>query len=84
METGKHTVKIHFDSEAAAQAFVLWMCEAGEQDYFQAAEYGQFESVNNFEYRIPQDERYPRDDERRYHGSKFGGEDGMTIIAKKD
>ena len=84
MEKGQHVVKIHFDDKERAEAFVLWMCEAGEQDYFQAAEYGNFKSVNSFEYHMPQDERYPSNDKRRYKDSKFGGEDGLTIIAKDD
>lgn len=28
-------VKINFSNEVAAKHFLLWLCEAGEQDYFE-------------------------------------------------
>lgn len=84
MEKGPYIVKIHFENEQKAKDFVKWMCNAGEQDYFMAAEYGNFKAVDAFEYHLPQDERYPSNDQRRYENSKFGGEDGLTIIAVED
>lgn len=30
----KSIVKFEFDNNAAAQAFLTWLCEQGEQDYY--------------------------------------------------
>ncbi len=81
MKIGEHIVKIHFEDEQKAKDFVSWMCGSGEQQYFQAGDYGNISVVNSFEYHIPQDEQYAKNDKKRYENSKFGGEDGLTIIA---
>ena len=73
-------VKIHFKDEKRAKEFVSWMCEAGEQWWWQHCEDAGIEGSNDrFEYHTPQNKEYPINDERRYKDSKFGGEDGLTI-----
>ena len=43
----KHTVQIHFDNEKAAKGFLLWLCEAGEQDYWNWQQYREQEEKGN-------------------------------------
>ena len=81
MSDQQHTVKIHFTDKKKAEGFLQWLCNSGEQDYFQQKEYGNIEVVSAFEYHAPQDEQYPKNDARRYANSKFGGEDGLTANA---
>jgi hypothetical protein len=33
--SAKHTVKINFESEEAARHFLVWLCDSGEQNYWQ-------------------------------------------------
>jgi hypothetical protein len=46
------TVTIKFDNALQASAFMVWFCEAGEQDYFNFAEIIEDEKkcVNSFSY----------------------------------
>ena len=74
------TVKITFNSEKEGKDFVSWMCEAGEQWWWQHCEDAELKHNTRFIYHIPQNEEFPRNDKRRYKDSKFGGEDGLTIL----
>ena len=63
-----HTVKIEFESEAKAKGFLQWLCNSGEQEYFQQGEYGNIEVADRIDY---------------FQGTgNFGGPDGLTAIAK--
>lgn len=81
MKKGPHVVRIHFEDEQKAKDFLRWLCNSGEQEYFQQEQYGNIKVVEAFDYLFPQDERFPRNDPRRFKGSKFGGEDGLTAVA---
>lgn len=52
MSEEKHTVKIHFPTEKAADNFLTWLCEGGEQDYWMWMEAGDPEedAVVTFDY----------------------------------
>mgnify|MGYP006921293864 CR=1 FL=1 len=76
-------VKIHFEDEQQAKNFVSWLCESGEQMYFQHLEDSGDNGVEQFHYHIPQATEFPFNDVKRYTNSKFGGEDGLQIIAGK-
>ncbi len=43
----KKTITIEFDSKKAAEHFAVWLCEAGEQDYWQWMEYREQEEKGN-------------------------------------
>ena len=76
-------VKIHFENEEHAKNFVSWLCNSGEQMYFQHLEDSGDPGVDEFHYHIPQNTEFPFNDSKRYVDSKFGGEDGCTVIAGK-
>jgi len=59
----KKTLSIEFDNDEALQHFALWLCEQGEQDYWQWMEYREQEETGDitgiqFDY---------------HGGNKFGG-----------
>ena len=43
----KNDIVIKFDSEEAARHFAIWLCEAGEQDYWQWMEVRETEDPGN-------------------------------------
>jgi hypothetical protein len=63
-----HTVKIEFDSEEKANGFLRWLCNSGEQEYFDQAQYGNIEVAEQIDY--------------FQGGDRFGGSDGLTAVAK--
>ena len=70
------TLKIDFDNEEVARHFGLWLCEAGEQDYWEWMKYREQEengniTAINFHYSSPLDESFPANDKRRYKKAKF-------------
>jgi len=80
----KHVVKIEFNNEETAKQFLSWMCDAGEQWWFQHCEDAGIENTTMFEYHHPQNKEFPHNDVKRYEGSKLGGEDGLTIKAAEE
>jgi hypothetical protein len=75
----KTQLVIEFQNEKAAQIFGTWLCELGEQDYWNWMEYREEEQEGNitavqFEYYSPIDEKYAKNDEKRYKNSKFLGD----------
>ena len=62
---------IKFDSEEAARHFALWLCESGEQEYWEwmrvreSEEPGDITAVS-FGYHGEEDESLPDDDPKRY------------------
>ena len=68
----KETIlQMKFANEAAAAHFALWLCEAGEQDYWQWMECREQEeegdiTATKFHYHGEEDETKARDDAARY------------------
>lgn len=65
------TLKIKFDTQEAAKHFALWLCESGEQQYFQWMEYREQEEEGDitavqFHYHGKEDETKSEDDASRY------------------
>lgn len=65
------TLQIKFANEAAAAHFALWLCESGEQDYWNWMEYREPEeegdiTATSFHYHGPEDESKAEDDTERY------------------
>ena len=53
MSDDKKKVVIEFDNEEMARAFAIWLCEGGEQDYWEWRDSdaeGQEHYANNFDY----------------------------------
>ena len=48
----KTVIKIEFDNPAAAKHFATWLCESGEQDYWQWMEYREQEAEGPITARI--------------------------------
>jgi hypothetical protein len=64
-------ITIKFASEEAAQHFALWLCERGEQEYWDWMRYREEEEEGNitatsFEYHGPEDESKAKTDASRY------------------
>lgn len=75
----KKTLTFEFENAQAAKHFALWLCEQGEQDYWdwmEEREQGEDGDITalRFEYHSPQNEEFERNDERRYKGAKFLGD----------
>ena len=68
----KETVlQIKFANEAAAAHFALWLCESGEQSYWDWMEYRESEddgdiTATSFHYHGEEDETKARNDPERY------------------
>lgn len=72
----KVKLEIEFDNEDAARHFGLWLCESGEQQYWEWMEYREAEDDGDitailFHYHNPVDDAYPDNDPRHYAKSKF-------------
>ena len=64
-------INFEFDNEAAAKHFCLWLCEQGEQDYWQWMEYREAEekgdiTATQFHYHGKEDITKDIDDPTRY------------------
>lgn len=75
----KKEITIQFDSEKAARHFALWLCESGEQQYWEWMRYREDEEKGNitaveFHYHGEEDKSKARSDSTRY--GKFM-EDGI-------
>lgn len=62
---------IRFETKEAAEHFALWLCEVGEQDYWNWMEYREQEdtrpiTATRFHYHGPEDETKARNDPKRY------------------
>jgi hypothetical protein len=67
----KTSITIEFDNEEAAHHFAVWMCESGEQQYWQWMEYREQEEDGDitalqFNYHGIEDETKAEDDTERY------------------
>jgi hypothetical protein len=67
----KTVVKIEFDSKSAADHFATWLCESGEQSYWEWMECREQEQAGNitakqFHYHGVEDETKAEDDPDRY------------------
>lgn len=62
---------IKFDSQKALDQFAEWLCEGGEQDYWNWMDCRDDPETATFIYNHPQDEQFPKNDKRRYQASKF-------------
>lgn len=65
------TLKIEFASQKALEHFASWLCESGEQEYWQWMETRESEEDGNitateFDYHGPEDETKAEDDPKRY------------------
>lgn len=65
------TLKIEFASQKALRHFALWLCESGEQEYWQWMETRETEEDGNItavelDYHGPEDETKSKDDPERY------------------
>jgi len=65
------TLKIEFDNQEVLENFVSWLCEQGEQQYWNGMEYVEEEwegpiTVLNFEYHEILDRSLPSNDPKRY------------------
>ena len=69
--SNKVTLKIEFPSQEYLDAFTCWLCEEGEQDFWQWEEGKNNPRMVDFIYHHPQDEQFPKTDSRRYIPSKF-------------
>lgn len=83
-------ITIEFANPEAALHFATWLCEQGEQDYWQWMECREQEekgdiTATSFEYHSPLHTEFPKDSDKRYKGSKFLG-DGIirTTCGRKD
>jgi hypothetical protein len=70
------TLKIEFPNQERLNDFTSWLCNDGEQDYWQWQTYRQEEDAENlgplvFVFHHPQDERYPQNNEKRYESAEF-------------
>lgn len=80
--TDKIKLAIEFDSREAAEHFGTWLCESGEQSYWEWMRYREPEepgpiTATQFHYHAGEDTSYPVDDKRRYRKAKFLGD--LTI-----
>jgi len=67
----KVNLTVEFDNQEALEHFALWLCESGEQDYWQWMEYREQEEAGNttatsFHYHGPEDETKAQNDPNRY------------------
>lgn len=81
-EKSKVRLTFEFDNEEAARHFALWLCEAGEQDYWEWMKHREGEesgvvTATQFHYHHPVDDQYPPNDARRFKDAKFLGD--MTV-----
>jgi hypothetical protein len=65
------TIKIIFANEEAAHHFAIWLCESGEQQYWEWMEYREREEKGDitavsFHYHGPEDESKEENDPARY------------------
>jgi hypothetical protein len=60
-----HELRIIFPTEEAKRLFALWLCNSGEQHYFDAMQDSQTPSLR-IGYHGPEDDRYSDSDARRY------------------
>lgn len=70
-EPKETTLQIKFANEAAAAHFALWLCESGEQQYWDWMEYRESEeegdiTATSFHYHGEEDETKARNDPERY------------------
>jgi|CXWL01.1.fsa_nt_gi hypothetical protein len=67
------TLKIEFPSQEALKEFTTWLCESGEQSYWEWMDNQDEERIYkvDFEYHHPQQEQYPQNDPRRFEGASF-------------
>jgi hypothetical protein len=67
----KKTITIEFDNERVADHFAVWLCESGEQDYWDYMTYREEEEEGDitavaFGYHGPEDETKDKNDPERY------------------
>ena len=67
----KTVIKIEFDNAKIAEHFASWLCESGEQQYWDWMEYREQEesgdiTATSFHYHGVEDETKAEDDESRY------------------
>lgn len=70
-EPKETTLQIKFANEAAAKHFALWLCESGEQQYWDWMEYREGEeegdiTATSFHYHGEEDETKAQNDPDRY------------------
>lgn len=70
-EPKETTLQIRFANEAAAKHFALWLCESGEQQYWDWMEYRESEeegdiTATSFHYHGEEDQTKERTDPARY------------------
>lgn len=73
MSDKKTTLKIEFANRKAAMHFASWLCNSGEQEYWNNMEYREDEEKGNitatsFHYHGVEDETKAQDDPKRYGG----------------
>ena len=71
MSKEKHSITIEFSNAEASDHFATWLCESGEQEYWQWMEYREQEesgdiTATSFHYHGPEDESKAKDDASRY------------------
>ena len=70
----KIKLTMEFDNQEALEHFASWLCESGEQDYWQWMEVREEEEEEGnitaleFHYHGPEDETKTQDDPARYRG----------------
>lgn len=63
----KVILKIEFDNQELLDDFARWLCNSGEQQYWEYAKYGHSDMIiTEFNYHGPEDETKAKDDEDRY------------------
>jgi len=84
----KAILKIEFDNQKILEHFAIWLCEAGEQDYFNWMEFRESEeegdiTVIEFNYHGPEDESKAKDDPERY-GEFLCDNTIRTVVGRLD
>jgi len=89
MAKDKETIiQIKFANPKAARHFALWLCESGEQDYWNWQEYREEDeegdiTATEFHYHGEEDETKAKDDPKRY--GKFMGDNIIrTTVGRLD
>jgi hypothetical protein len=73
-KSDKTTITIEVANPEAARHFAVWLCESGEQDYWNWMEYREQEeedddiTILSFHYHGPEDETKAHNDPNRYGG----------------
>jgi hypothetical protein len=76
-ELVESVLTIKFSNNAAAKHFALWLCESGEQEYWEWMKYREQEektgdiTATSFHYHGQEDETKAKNDPARYIGLEF-------------